>query len=142
MKILRICLNSFVLAVGCLVSILIGFGFYHMLRAAWPVDQIMVQAPVAVIVLIIGFTAWYLVISRPALQHFRLVGWGEFTAVFLLSLVWTPLIFLPLHYLSQGYLSSIDNILAIFYFQVLANLIALLTATSLVRQPVLLSAQK
>jgi hypothetical protein len=141
MKVLRICLNSFVLAVGCLVSILVGFGFFHMLRAVWPVDQILVQAPVAVIVLIMGFTAWYLVISRPALQHLRLVGWGEFTAVFLLSLVWTPLIFLPLHYLTQGYLSTIDNILAIFYFQVPANFIALLTATWLVKQPVLLPVQ-
>jgi hypothetical protein len=46
-----------------------------------------------------------------------------------------------LHYLTQGYLSTIDNILAIFYFQVPANFIALLTATWLVKQPVLLPVQ-
>lgn len=140
MRILRIGLHSFVLAVGCLASILVGFGFYHLLRVTWPVDQLVVQAPIAVVALILGFTSWYQVISRPALAYLRLVGWGEIIAVYLVSLLWTPLIFLPLHYLTQGYLSSADNLLAILYFQIPTNFIAILTAVSLLRQPELASA--
>jgi hypothetical protein len=140
MRTFRIGLHSFVLAVGCLVSILIGFGFYHLLRVTWPVDQLVVQAPIAVVALILGFTTWYQVISRPALAHLRLVGWGEIIAAYLLSLVWTPVIFLPLHLLTQGYLSSLDNLLAILYFQIPTNFIAILTAVNLLRQPELASA--
>ena len=135
-KFLRLGLHGVVLAVGCLASILVGFGSYHLLRTTWPVDQLLVQVPVAVLTLILGFTAWYLVISRtPLLKRFRLIGWGEFVAVYVISLVFTPLIFLPLHYLTQGYISSSDNILSILYFQIPTNFITLLAATYLVGQP-------
>jgi hypothetical protein len=140
MKIIRIVLHSFVLAIGCLVSILIGFGFYLLIRTTWPVDQLLIQAPVAVVVLILGFTAWYLVISRFPRSGLHLTGPGEIIAVYFLSLIWTPLIFLPLHYLTQGYISSLDNLLAILYFQIPTNIVALMTAISLVRQPDLLAA--
>jgi hypothetical protein len=140
MKIIRIGLHSFVLAVGCLVSILIGFGFYHLLHTAWPVDQLLIQAPVAVVVLILGFTTWYLLISRFPRSGLHLTGRGEIIAVYFLSLIWTPLIFLPLHYLTQGYISSADNLLAILYFQIPTNIIALLSAISLIRQPNLVTA--
>ena len=135
-KILRVGLHGVVLAVGCLASILVGFGIYHLLRTTWPVEQLLIQAPVAMLTLIMGFTAWYLVISRiPLLQRFRLVGWGEFIAVYIVSLTFTPLIFLPLHYLTQGYISSMDNILSILYFQIPTNFITLLAAIYMVRQP-------
>ena len=135
MRILRVGIHGAVLAVGCLASILVGFGFYHLLRMNWSVNQLMIQVPVAVLSMILGFTAWYLVISRTSLQRFRLVGWGEFIAVYVVSLAITPLIFLPLHYLTQGYISSVDNLLSILYFQLPTNLIALLTAIYLVGQP-------
>ena len=134
-KILRVSLHGVVLATGCLASILVGFGCYYLLRMNWPVDQLLIQVPVAVVTLILGFTAWYLLISRTqAMQRFRLEGWGEFVAVYIVSLVFTPLIFLPLHYLTQGYISSFDNILSILYFQIPTNLITLLTAIYLVGQ--------
>jgi len=135
-RILRVCLHGVVLAVGCLASILVGFGCYHLLRTTWPVNQLLIQVPVAVLTLILGFTAWYMLISRtPRLQGFRLVGWMEFIAVYIVSLVFTPLIFLPLHYLTQGNISSLDNILSILYFQLPTNFITLLTAIYLVGQP-------
>lgn len=139
MKTLRIGLHSLVLAFGCLISILVGFGIYHLLRVNWPVDQLVIQVPIAVVALLLGYASWYQVISRPGLCHLRMASWGEIVAVYLLSLAITPLIFLPLHYLTQGYLSSIDNILAILYFQIPTHLIAILTAVSLLRQPELAS---
>jgi hypothetical protein len=135
-KILRIELHGVIVSIGSLASILVGFGFYYLLRTTWPVDQLLIQIPVALITLILGFTAWYLLISRiPRLQRFRLVGWGEFLAVYIVSLAITPLIFLPLHFLTQGYISSADNILSILYFQIPTNFITLLTAIYLVGQP-------
>jgi hypothetical protein len=134
-KILRIGLHGIVLAVGSLASILVGFGFYHLLRRMWPIDQLLIQVPVAVLTLILGFTAWYLLICRTPLQRFRIVGWGEFIAIYILSLAVTPLIFLPLHYLTQGYISSADNNLSILYFQIPTNFITLLTAIYLIGQP-------
>lgn len=41
------------------------------------------------------------------------------------------LIFVPLHYVSQGYLTSIGNILGIWFFQVPVNLLAILAAHKL-----------
>jgi hypothetical protein len=135
MRILRVGLHSVVLAVGCLVSILVGFGLYNLLRNNWAVDQLVIQAPAAVLVLILGFSVWYMLINRSPLPGIRLGGVGELVAVYILSLCITPLIFLPLHYLTQGYISSMDNLLSILYFQVPTNIIALLTALYLVRQP-------
>lgn len=134
-KIVRIGLHAIVLAVGSLTSILVGFGFYHLLRTTWSIDQLPIQVPFAVLTLIVGFTAWYLVICRTPLQRFRIVGWGEFIAVYLVSLVITPLFFFPLHFLTQGYISSIDNILSILYFQIPTNFVTLLTAIYLVGYP-------
>jgi hypothetical protein len=139
MKTLRIGLHSIVLALGCLISILVGFGIYYLLRVNWPVDQLIVQVPVAVVALLLGFASWYQLISRPTLCHLRMASWGEVIAVYLLSLAITPLIFLPLHYLTQGYLTSIDNVLALLYFQIPTHFIAILTAVSLLRQPELAS---
>lgn len=135
LRILRVSLHSAVLAVGCLASILVGFGFYHLLRTTWSVNQLLIQVPLAVSTLILGFTTWYLVISRTSLRRYRLAGWGEFIAVYMISLAFTPLIFVPLHYLTQGYISSSDNLLSILYFQIPTNFIALLTAIYLVGQP-------
>jgi len=139
MRILRVGMHSVVLAVGCLVSILVGYGFYHLLRMTWPVDQLVIQAPAAVLVLILGFSVWYMLINRTPLPGVRLDGIGEMVAVYLLSLFITPLFFLPLHYLTQGYISSLDNLLSILYFQIPTNIITLLTALYLVRQPEWLS---
>lgn len=94
-----------------------------------PVNQVAVQVPVAAMVSIIGFVSWRFFTRR--LSLFAWLSGGELAWVYLAALLWTPLIFVPLHYVSQGYLTSIGNILGIWLFQVPVNILAILAAHKL-----------
>lgn len=125
MRILGICGHSLVLAITNLGAILVGFGVYHLLK---PVNQVAVQVPVAAMVCIIGFLSWRFFIQRLSFKGFAQPSGGELVGVYLAALLWSPLIFVPLHYISQGYLTSVGNILGIWLFQIPVNLLVLLAA--------------
>lgn len=108
MRILSICVDSLVLAITNIVAILVGFGAYHLLK---PVNQVAVQVPVAAMVCIIGFVSWRFFTRRLPFKGFAQPGSGELAWVYLAALLWSPILFVPLHYVSQGYLTSIGNIL-------------------------------
>jgi hypothetical protein len=55
-------------------------------------------------------------------------GRAEWFWTYLLALLWTPLIFVPLHSVTQGYLTSFSNIIATWLFQLPTNALALLIA--------------
>lgn len=128
MRILSISVHSLVLAITNIVAILIGFGVYHLLK---PVNQVAVQVPVAAMVSIIGFVSWRFFTRRLSFKGFAQPSSGELAWVYLAALLWTPLIFVPLHYVSQGYLTSMGNILGIWLFQVPVNILAILAAHKL-----------
>lgn len=128
MRILSICVHSLVLAIINIVAILIGFGAYHLLR---PVNQIAVQVPIAAMICIIAFVSWSFFTQRLPFQAFARPSGGELVWVYLAALLWSPIIFVPFHYVSQGYLTSIGNILGIWLFQVPVNVLAILAAHKL-----------
>jgi len=122
MKTLRVFLHGFVLTLINIGSILVGFGIYHLLK---PVSQIAVQAPSAAILCIIAFLLWGLLVRRLSAGNLSLRGRGEFARTFLLALLWSPTIFIPLHYIGRGYLTSFGNIRAMWLFQIPTNFLAL-----------------
>jgi len=124
-KAIRILLHGFVLAVTNIVSVVVGFGVYHLVGTA---GQIAVQVPVAAALTLAAFVVWSLFVRRLARDRLSLRVRDEFAATYLLAIVWSPLIFVPLHYIARGYLTSFGNIVGMWLFQLPANLLALFAA--------------
>ena len=129
MKVFRILLHSLVLAIVNLGSIIVGFYIYYILK---PANQLAVQVPFAMIFSIIVFLLWSVLVRRLPIEHLPLQGRNEFRCTFLFALVWSPVIFVPLHYITQGYLTSFGNILGCWRFQIPTNLLAILVVNKLV----------
>jgi multisubunit Na+/H+ antiporter MnhG subunit len=132
MKILRILLHSFTLAIINICSILAGFGVYQLFKSY---NQIAIQTPFAALFSIIAFLLWSLIIQRFSLEQLSLHGVKEFVLTFLFALIWSPAIFIPLHYLGRGYLTSFGNIAGLWLFQIPTNFLALLVVRKLQPAP-------
>ncbi|UCF04713.1 MAG: hypothetical protein JSV33_12415 [bacterium] len=122
MKRIRIAVNSFFLACSVIFSIIIGFGAYKLSEHA---NQLAVQVPVAGAVCIISFLVWTLVVTRSMWGGLSLRETHEYLWVFGAALLWSPVIFVPLHLITQGYLTSFGNILAMWLFQIPASAVTL-----------------
>ena len=122
MRALTVVLHGGALYGANFVSILLGFVVYHVVR---PAPQRVVQVPVALILSIIGFVLWYRVCERLPWAFLHLRAPGDFFWVYLMALVWNPLIFVPTHYFTQGYLTSFGNIAASWIFQLVVNVLVL-----------------
>ncbi|MFC1739281.1 hypothetical protein ACFL1G_09570 [Planctomycetota bacterium] len=118
MKTLRICLNAFVLTAANLGSIIAGFILYNLLK---PANQIAVQGSVAAILSITAFLLWSWLILHLQFRKLILQEPIEFFWAYVASLFWFPTIFIPVHYVTQGYLTSIGNIIAVLLFQIPVN---------------------
>jgi len=130
MKLFRISLNSFIMVIANIGAIYCGFIIYHLLK---PANQIAVQLPVAVILSISGFVIWNLFLRINFLKKFTIKEKHEFIYIYFAALLWVPLIFVPLHYVSQDYLTSFGNIIAIWIFQLPVNLISIVAAYLIVK---------
>lgn len=126
MRTLRIGLHSLILAMANIGCIVIAYAIYYLLK---PANQIAVQAPLAAALSIATIAVWSLLIQR--LAGLGLRGTSEFAWTYLAAFVWIPFVFVPLHYLTQGYLTSFGNILAIWAFQLPVNLLAVLATYKL-----------
>jgi len=122
MKFLRISLHSFIMVIANLVAIYCGFIVYYLLK---PANQIAVQLPVAVILSIVGFALWNLFLRIKLLKRFAIREKKELIFIYFAGFVWVPVIFVPLHYITQGYLTSYGNIVAIWLFQLPLNFISI-----------------
>lgn len=130
MKLLIPILHGLALAMINLAAILFGFAVYSVVR---PANQIALQAPIAALASITTALAWAWVSNLIQQGRFSLAA-AQPVGVFLAALIWLPLIFLPLHLMTQGYLSSFGNIKAIWAFQVPVNALALLLIRGLLAQ--------
>lgn len=121
MKLFRILLHGLVLFVTNFIGIFAGLFVYNFVR---PANQIAVQLPIAAIISIMLFLAWVLLIRRIHIMRSLVLCdvLGIFGA-FIASLVWAPMIFVPLHYFTQGYLTEAGNLAAILLFQLPVNFI-------------------
>ena len=118
-------LHGFVLAVITLVAMAVGFAVYNLVGLR---NQIAVQVLTAGIVCVVLFAVWGLVIHRLSHGRLSLGDFKELGVAYAAALLWTPVLFVPVHYVTQGYLTSFGNILATWLFQVPFNLLALMVA--------------
>lgn len=125
MKILETVLHGFILAVVNMIGIVFGFGVYHFLMRY---NQMLMQAPVAAVFSIIVFTTWIVVLKYKNVTRLLPEGKLEFLLVFLFSMAWLPIIFIPLHYVTQGYITSFGNVYVNWLFQIPVNIFIVLIA--------------
>jgi hypothetical protein len=125
MKIFNIVLNSFVLAVINIIGIVFGFGVYHFLIRY---NQLLLQIPIASVFSIIIFTTWIVILKYKNVTRLLPGIKLEFLLIFLFSIVWLPLLFILLHYISGGYMTSFGNIYINWLFQIPTNIFIILIA--------------
>ncbi len=125
MKVARIGLHALFLGMVNLFSILAGFGLYALFK---PVNQILVQLPAALFLTLAIYLLFSALLPRLNWPEIMLRGRAEFVWVFASALLVMPLIFYPLHYLTQGYLAHFSNVLSTWAFQIPANALALFLA--------------
>ena len=130
MALFRIILHGFALSVANIISIIVAFGVYKILKTP---HQLLVQVPVAVILSIGIFLLWLIVARFPLFKFISIKSLKELSWIFLVSLAWSPIIFIPLHYTSQGYLTGSGNIIALFQFQLPVNVLVILVAKRIIR---------
>ena len=103
-------------------AVLFGFGIYSLVR---PANQLAVQVPAAVIAVVAGWWFWTWAPGKLGWNGLRPAGPGEALQVYLLALAWGPAVFIPLHYVTQGYVTSFGNLAGLWLFQVPSNVLAL-----------------
>ena len=125
MKAIRVLVAGLALLVANLIGIYIGFLTYYAVRLG---NQVAIQAPIAVMFSILLYLAWTLLLRVLPFSRLHLNSTAERGWAFIASLVWGPVVFVPLHYFTQGYLTSAGNIAALIMFQAPVNALAMLVA--------------
>ena len=118
-------LHGFALGVITIVAVAVGFAVYNLVGLR---DQIAVQVLTAGFVCVVAFAVWGFAVHRLSHGRLSLADLKELGVAYAAALLWTPLLFVPVHYVTQGYLTSFGNILATWLFQVPFNLLALMVA--------------
>ena len=122
MKNLKLIINSFVLTFFNIFSIIISFGVYKMIFQSY--DQKTIQLFLSFTLTTLGILFWGFFSAKFLKRQF--IGRKYHLAwVYLLSFIWTPIIFVPIHYITQGYLTTGDNLLSIWLFQFPTNFLTL-----------------
>ena len=122
MKTLRLLLHSFILTLINIFTILLASGIYHLIGNG---PQIAIQAPIAALLTIIAFLLWSQITRRLSPEKLALQEKSELLGAFFLALLWTPTLFVHIHYIGRGYVTSLANIWALWLFQLPVNLVAL-----------------
>ncbi|MBN1920097.1 MAG: hypothetical protein JW892_02535 [Anaerolineae bacterium] len=122
MEVLKLLIHGLGLAGINFAAVLLGFAVYFLLR---PAPQLAVQLPVAIAASILGFALWVYISKVLFAARAMLEGWKDYLGVYLAAWLWSPLIFVPLHYLGTGYVTAFSNVIALWAFQAPVNLVAL-----------------
>ncbi|MBD3222855.1 hypothetical protein GF314_16630 [bacterium] len=117
----RTILHAAVLALANLAGIWLGFVAFAL---ASTTNQLAVQMPVAVVVSIGGFAAWAALVGRRRPAWSRLRTGRDAVWVYGLALVWSAVVFVPLHLLLEGYRTAFSNVVALWVFQLVVNAVA------------------
>ncbi len=117
-SILRILLHGFFLISANLFSVMVAF---VIVQVALLNEEKIVQSSLALIINIGIYWLVYKVMSRIQEEIMRIDNFSMFAIILLVSLALLPAIFYPMHYLTQGYWSSFDNLLATWPFQLVVN---------------------
>ena len=125
MRLGRAILHGFVLAVITIVALMVGFAVYNLVGLR---NQIAVQVLTAGVVCVVVFAVWGFVVHRLSRGSLSLGDLRELGVAYAAALLWAPVLFVPVHYITQGYLTGFGDILSTWLFQVPFNLLALMVA--------------
>lgn len=120
--------HAAVLALVNLVSIVIGFLVFALVRGG---GQLAVQVPVAIVLTVVLFAGWTRYSSMHGPRRIRFRGPRDGYWIFGLAPIWAAVVFVPLHFVTQGYPTAFSNLTALWSFQVFANLIAVTISVQL-----------
>jgi hypothetical protein len=121
MMLIRIGVHGLMLMLADLAGILVGFFAYKF----FDFEQLTIQLPVAMLVSILLFLLWSLLLPVLGGRRLRLPDVKEMLLVFACSLLWAPVVFIPLHFFTQGYFTATENLVMLALYQMPINLIAL-----------------
>jgi hypothetical protein len=131
MSLIRVALHSFVLLAADLAGI--GGGGMAAFQILGVPNQVWLQLPIAVALSVGGFCAWILFLRVLPWRRLQPARSNELIACLAVSLALAPLVFVPLHYFTQGYITSLGNLLALALYQLPVNTLALFGSSILMR---------
>ena len=117
-SLLRILLHGFFMVSVNLFSIMVAFSFVQITSLG--ADRL-IQGSVALIINVIIYLVVYKLMYRVQKEIMEIDNPFMLAVILMISLALLPAIFYPLHYLTQGYWSSFDNLLATWPFQIVVN---------------------
>jgi hypothetical protein len=106
-------------------AVLVGFAFYKISGISY---QLAAQVPAAVLVSVVAFALWYVLARRVGGERLSLRGPSAYVGTYVAAFAGLPAVFIPLHYVTQGYLTSFANIYYMWLFQAPTNVAALAAA--------------
>lgn len=115
-------LTGFILALINVISVLGGYLVYYLTQAK---TQRPIQIVSACTFSILIFIFWGF-LFRKILNKKTLKNTKDYVVTYVTSLIFSPVIFVPLHYFSEGYLTSLQNIYAMLMFQIPTNILVLI----------------
>jgi hypothetical protein len=125
MKFFRPVIHGLALAAINIGASLVGFAAYKILGVG---HQILVQIPVASAAAVVAFALWYYLTLRLTSGKVALGKSGAYVWTYACAFAWLPALLVPLHYFTQGYLTSFANIYYMWLFQAPTNALALAVA--------------
>jgi len=129
MKIFRVGLNSLALVMADLAGI--AGGAVLAFRLTGLANQVMVQVPMAAVLSVGFFCVWRLSLRALRFRRLQLAGLNELGMCWVSSFLCAPLVFIPVHYFTQGYVTGVSNLLALALYQLPVNLLTLFGPTIL-----------
>lgn len=122
--------HGFMLALANFSSIIFGFVIYYIIKGP---NQIIIQAPIAIVLSCIIFSTYLYIYSKTKIGRDRYISATNCYTIYIYSLVWSPIIFISIHYITQGYLTSFENILYQWLFQIITNIIVIFISRLVVK---------
>jgi len=117
-SIVSILLHGFFLVSLNLFSVATAFAIVQL--TSLPSEKI-IQASIALSVNLIIYIFVFSIMKAIQKELIEIRDFSMLATIFLVALALLPAIFYPLHYVSKGYWSSFDNLLAIWPYQIVVN---------------------
>jgi hypothetical protein len=127
---MRDIVHGFMLSLANLSSIILGFVIYYIIK---PPNQIMIQLPMAIILSCIIFSAYVYIYSKTKIGKNKYISTKSCFMIYIYSLACAPVIFIPAHFITQGYLTSLENIIYMWIFQAITNIIVIYISSLVIK---------
>lgn len=131
MKLRTILLHAFALALINLGCILMAFVIYYLLQQ--PGNQLLIQGGLAAVFSLSLYTTGTWLLDRLEMHTWQLYGRRARVMAYLMAFFAFAVMFVPLHFVTQGYWTGVENILFSWGFMAPVNALALWWAGKLQR---------